>query len=171
MSPTARAKTASFSTNEKDILRRVVYDYRTNQLLNKTPIDSIEMDSSMNKAQLVIHRYAELMVQFGYITMYSAVCPIASLLGLFAGMLELKYGIVFDAKYLQRNVATKSVGIGSWIVIWEFLSILSILATFLLSYRVFPGLQDSFDDAVGFLFLLILIEHILVLFRGLIIGG
>ena len=136
--PSSRAKTSSFTSFEKDVLRRVVYDFNHNQLLSKTPIDSIEMDTNMNKAQLVIHRYAELMVQFGYITMYSAVCPVASLLGLFAGMLELKYGIIFDAKYLQRNVATKSTGIGTWMVIWEFLSILSILATFLLSYIVFP---------------------------------
>ncbi len=72
--------------------------------------------------------------------MYSAVCPLASLLGLFANMLELKYGILFDLKYLQRNIANKATGIGSWVEIWEFLSVLSILATFLLSYRVFPVL-------------------------------
>ena len=134
VAPIRSARTRSFGSSDKDTLRRMVYDFGKGTILSKTPVDAIEMDASMNKAQLVIHRYSELMVQFGYITMYSAVCPVASLLGLLANMLELRYGILFDAKYLQRNVANKATGIGTWMEIWEFLCILSILASFLLSY-------------------------------------
>ena len=54
------------------------------------------------------------MVQFGYITMFAAVSPISCLLALFANILEIKYGIYFDSKYLQRNITHKATGIGTW---------------------------------------------------------
>ena len=94
------------------------------------------------------------MVQFGFITMFAAVSPISCLLALFANLLEIKYGIYFDSKYLQRNISHKSTGIGSWQAIWEFLTILSIVSNLLVSYFVFIRLRSQFSSYIWILILI-----------------
>ncbi len=76
---------------------------------------------------VLVMRYAEVVLQFGYITMFAPAFPLAPLFSMLCNLLELKINLNNMAYNNKRFIAMGASGIGSWSKIIEFLSLVSML--------------------------------------------
>ena len=78
------------------------------------------------ESTVLVKKYAEIFIQFGYITMFAPVFPLAPLFSFLCNLLELKITMNSLAYNNKRNIAQPSSGIGYFKNILAFLSVISI---------------------------------------------
>ena len=89
-----------------------------------------------------LHTHKELVKQFGYIVLFSAVFPLASFMSYISNGIQIRSQIT-NLKYQRRFKAEVSNGIGSWLGRLETLSNLSIIfncASIYFTSHVYQGL-------------------------------
>jgi hypothetical protein len=116
--------------------------------------------------------YAEMLIQFGYVTFFSWAFPLAPLCALLNNVIEMRtdaYKLLYNT---QRPIAHKAGGIGVWFHVLQGMSLLAVLtncAHLALASKqfsiYFPHLSDAQKMLVVFLF-----EH-LVLGLKLLLGS
>lgn len=71
--------------------------------------------------------YAEMCIQFGYVTFFSVAFPLAPLMAMLNNFVEIR-GDAYKLCYnTQRPVATKSEGIGVWFNVLRLMSLMAVL--------------------------------------------
>ncbi|KAA0176795.1 hypothetical protein FNF27_01617 [Cafeteria roenbergensis] len=118
--------------------------------------------------------YAEMLIQFGYVTFFSWAFPLAPLCALVNNVFEMRtdaYKLLYNT---QRPIAYKAGGIGVWLGVLQGMSLLAVLtncAHLALASKqfslYFPGLTDAQKMLVVFL-----LEHAVLgvkLFLGSVI--
>lgn len=121
--------------------------------------------------------YMELVVQFGYIVLFSEVFPLASLLSLISNGIQIRSQI-HNLKYMRRFGAEVSNGIGSWMTCLQTLSQISIYlncATVFFTSKVYYKIFVEGDDEISaitvgwdmtkFLLMVIAVEHSLLILK------
>jgi len=108
--------------------------------------------------------YAELLIQFGYVTFFSWAFPLAPLCALANNVVEMRTDALRLVSLTQRPIAHKAGGIGVWYDVLMSMSLLAVLtncAHLALSSRqfrvFFPGLSDAERLLVVFL-----LEHLVL---------
>uniref|UniRef100_A0A8C6WFF5 Anoctamin n=1 Tax=Neogobius melanostomus TaxID=47308 RepID=A0A8C6WFF5_9GOBI len=82
----------------------------------------------LNFGQLgLFYEYLEMVIQFGFITLFVASFPLAPLLALFNNILEIRVDAWKFTTQFKRPVATKARNIGSWQEILNAVAILSVV--------------------------------------------
>uniref|UniRef100_A0A3B4A541 Anoctamin n=1 Tax=Periophthalmus magnuspinnatus TaxID=409849 RepID=A0A3B4A541_9GOBI len=82
----------------------------------------------LNFSQLgLFYEYLEMVIQFGFITLFVASFPLAPLLALFNNILEIRVDAWKFTTQFKRPVATKARNIGSWQEILNAVAILSVV--------------------------------------------
>ena len=71
--------------------RRVVYDLKGCKKVVGFNIDQIELNSIMKKYKDNIHHYSEIIIQFGYITFFSIICPVAPFLTIITNIIDIRF--------------------------------------------------------------------------------
>jgi len=71
-------------------------------------------------------RYAEMVIQFGYIVLFAPAFPLAPFFSMITNLIEIRINLNNMAYNNKRNIAMGSSGIGSWGSIIEFLTLVSI---------------------------------------------
>lgn len=59
--------------------------------------------------------YAEMVTQFGYVTLWSVVWPLAPLFALINNYVELRADAIKICKHVRRPVGTRVESIGAWL--------------------------------------------------------
>uniref|UniRef100_A0A914XQP7 Anoctamin n=1 Tax=Plectus sambesii TaxID=2011161 RepID=A0A914XQP7_9BILA len=71
--------------------------------------------------------YFEMVMQFGYVTMFVAAFPLAPLFALFNNIVELRIDALKFVKETRRVLPERAANIGNWLDILKFVTYLSVL--------------------------------------------
>ena len=105
--------------------------------------------------------YAELLIQFGYVTFFSWAFPLAPLCALINNLIEMRTDAYKLCYATQRPIASKSGGIGVWYNVLVFMALLAVLtnsAHLALTSRQFASYFPAMTDSERML-MVFLVEH------------
>jgi flagellar biosynthesis protein FlhB len=91
--------------------------------------------------------YLEMMVTFGYVTLFAAAFPLASLISVVMIYFESRSDLFKLEKLVRRPRVKKAYSIGSWIYVLEFMAFTSIFTNIIL----FTYASDQLDHLLPFL--------------------
>ncbi|CAF1366308.1 unnamed protein product [Adineta steineri] len=180
-------------TERKDLndeLKRILDQWNTSK--QTKPVDDILIDSSFNPRETIpsfetlslsqaeieclqpkwpdlYEDYLELVIQFGYIIFLSTLFPLAAFFSLINNILEIRTDAFKLCMIYQRPFSQRVKDIGHWQKIMEYMIVAAIIVNCIFcSIRgVFRRLVPKLPFAAE-IFLLICIEHLLVLFCKII---
>jgi len=126
----------------------------------------------VNEPQVLVKRYAELIIQLGYITMFAVVFPPAPLFSLLCNLLEIKITINTFAYSSKRIPALSAKKIGNWEHIFSFLTMIAIPVNVALMFYTSDSLETflkkDFEDTKDAYYMLgfaIALEHGIILLK------
>eukprot|EP00753_Platysulcus_tardus_P008094 PLAT15613.1.p1 GENE.PLAT15613.1~~PLAT15613.1.p1 ORF type:complete len:1097 (+),score=370.23 PLAT15613.1:409-3291(+) len=109
--------------------------------------------------------YSEVAIMYGYITLFAAAFPLAPVLSVLTSLIELRA----DARTMRQSkriFPEEAANIGSWQLVFQFITWLSILTNLALitltSNQLLPEELPLAERVV----LIILLEHVIVLLRA-----
>ena len=121
--------------------------------------------------------YNEAIVQLGFICLFSPSFPLAALFSVLTNLLEIRTKLNSLSSYSRRIVSQGASGIGNWVQIMEFISMVCIPVNLALVYFTGPkGEKSSFVNfleergsevwtAPNIVLLCVLIEHIILFIK------
>jgi hypothetical protein len=110
-------------------------------------IADFERDGKLAPYQGTFDEYCEMVIQFGFITLFAAAFPISPLLAVLNNMVEIRTDAI---KLLGATVRPHYRGaqdIGSWYKILDFMGIVSVITNCLLIGFSYKSIADLFNDA------------------------
>eukprot|EP00281_Chroomonas_sp_CCMP1168_P022841 CAMPEP_0206223206 /NCGR_PEP_ID=MMETSP0047_2-20121206/6365_1 /ASSEMBLY_ACC=CAM_ASM_000192 /TAXON_ID=195065 /ORGANISM="Chroomonas mesostigmatica_cf, Strain CCMP1168" /LENGTH=707 /DNA_ID=CAMNT_0053646073 /DNA_START=132 /DNA_END=2255 /DNA_ORIENTATION=- len=112
-------------------------------------------------------KLSEMVVQFGYVTLFAAAFPLTASLALGNNLIEIRTDAFKLLQATQRPPAKKAANIGTWGIILDIITTAAILTNCALvgftSHGLFFYLPDL--DPVNRVWVTVLVEHILLLFK------
>ena len=114
--------------------------------------------------------YAEMIIQFGYVTFFSVAFPFAPFLALLNNVIAIR-GSAFNLSYgCQRPIARKASSIGIWLEVLQFMSLGSLLTNCAIIFFTSTQLQLYFPQITESqkIWAIFIFEHIMLFARYLI---
>ncbi|CDS02631.1 hypothetical protein LRAMOSA00036 [Lichtheimia ramosa] len=110
--------------------------------------------------------YVEMVIQFGYVSMFSSVWPLTSFCCLINNWVELRGDALKICKYTRRPIPLRAEGVGPWIGNMETLTWLSSITMSSFAYLFHPttNIHSSYTPIFTILAIL-LAEHLYVALR------
>eukprot|EP00746_Dinoflagellata_sp_MGD_P136271 gnl/MRDRNA2_/MRDRNA2_70237_c0_seq1.p1 gnl/MRDRNA2_/MRDRNA2_70237_c0~~gnl/MRDRNA2_/MRDRNA2_70237_c0_seq1.p1 ORF type:complete len:1293 (+),score=231.25 gnl/MRDRNA2_/MRDRNA2_70237_c0_seq1:411-3881(+) len=108
--------------------------------MEKEPYGELEVDGSFDD-------YAEVVILFGYVTLFSVVFPLAPLIAMLLLILEMRVDGLKLFVLVRRPMPHSADSIGGWLVILEVLSWFSVVFNALLLVSTFGTFDNHFGDA------------------------
>mmetsp|Transcript_9072 Transcript_9072/g.21112 ORF Transcript_9072/g.21112 Transcript_9072/m.21112 type:complete len:722 (-) Transcript_9072:33-2198(-) len=129
-----------------------------------------EAQSKMDAYEGVFAEYQEMVVQFGYVTLFAAAFPLTAFLALINNLVEIRTDAYKLLQGLQRPKYLCAADIGTWQVILDILSTCSILTNCALVGFTSHGLFFYFPNMnpVERVWITIICEHCLLLFKAVL---
>jgi len=165
------------------VIHTVVEWYETNPFVNKlrlskdTPLQSLLQRETKLRAHDIDDEFLELLLQFGFVSMFSVVFPLAAILAYTNNLLE---GSIDLAKLMNSRryaLQLKRCRIGAWQLCFEVISFASVFTNlFFLCIcskhlnQITPKFLDKLaDESIEFkLVLMFVLEHLILLLRYLL---
>ena len=89
----------------------------------------------------MVDYYKEGMIQLGFVLLFAPSFPLAAIFCVLTNLLEIKIKINLMAHQARRIESEAAQGVGAWMGIMEFISLICIPANVALMY--FTGTRDS----------------------------
>lgn len=80
------------------------------------------------------HDYLQIYIQFGYVTLFSSVVPMAALIALVNNVIEIRLDIFKLQNVYKRPFAERAKDIGSWQLAFETMALISIISNLGMAY-------------------------------------
>lgn len=112
--------------------------------------------------------YIELLVQFGYLSLFSCVYPLTAVLLLINNLTEIRSDAYKMCKLFRKPFSPPVANMGVWQIAFEVLSFVSVVSNcwlLLLSPRIQRLCQEGELSSTNVLLLAVLVEHILILLK------
>ena len=173
-------------SNTKEILVPCL-KYRVKQLMSTRQLKKAVHKSSLSKRRIrqatskawkesrkpiydTFADYAEMIVQFGYVTFFSMAFPLAPVCALVNNIIEIRtdaYKLTYNT---QRPVARKASGIGVWFPILQIMSIFALMTNLAIIAFTTGQVQYYFPDWSNTekMFAVFVFEHIILIIMFLI---
>jgi hypothetical protein len=167
-------------------LKQKIADYREEKRMKDqnnsdtsektTPLSSIESQSKLSPYETPLDDYMELVINYGYVVMFSVACPLFPLFSLLLNILEVRVDAYKICYLCQRPYPTPTNSIGTWIAIIRAVSIFGALTN--TAILVFTA--DVFDIKIagtnnyrnGEMWLhFVVLEHILLAVKYMLLVG
>ncbi|XP_012688571.2 anoctamin-10 [Clupea harengus] len=150
-----------------------IIDHFLNPPERKEEDDDPEADAILDQSNLppfpgLFSEYIELLVQFGYLSLFSCVYPLTALLLLLNNLTELRTDAYKICKLFRKPFAPPTAGIGVWQAAFEILGFLSVMSNcwlLIMSPRLQEFSQEVGLNSTQILVLAVLVEHILILVK------
>ena len=129
----------------------------------------------MKDDQEISHNYMDLIMQFGYVSLFSTVFPLAPLASYLCNALTMK-AIYLEFECEKRCLPEVSIGIGKCLEMLDVLQFVTVIincalifftnqsAERFLAPRFFEGIDERLHY-VYFCLLVVFVEHFLILFK------
>ncbi|XP_051238208.1 LOW QUALITY PROTEIN: anoctamin-10 [Dicentrarchus labrax] len=112
--------------------------------------------------------YIELLVQFGYLSLFSCVYPLTAVLLLINNLTEIRSDAYKICKLFRKPFSPPVANMGVWQIAFEILSFVSVVSNCWL-LLLSPWLQEQFQEggmsSTNILLLAVLAEHVLILVK------
>jgi len=176
---TAVPKIEAFFDDLKDSWEKKQLDQSNkskNRSVKKTQIKTREeLDYELEAYEGVFDEYSEMIMQFGYVTMFAAAFPLAPTLALANNIIELRTDALKMLTLTRRPPYECASSIGNWLDIMELVASLGIVTNVAilgftsdgLKYFV-PALQSAVHGDYIRLWLIVLIEHTLIMVKVIV---
>ncbi|KAM3609269.1 uncharacterized protein V6R79_012080 [Siganus canaliculatus] len=135
--------------------------------------DDPEEDKFRNQGTLptfpgLFAEYIELLVQFGYLSLFSCVYPLTAVLLLINNLTEIRSDAYKICKLFRKPFSPPVANMGVWQIAFEVLSFVSVVSNCWL-LLLSPSLQKLFQkggmSSTNMLLLAVLAEHVLILVK------
>lgn len=135
--------------------------------------DDPEEDKFRNQSNLpafpgLFAEYIELLVQFGYLSLFSCVYPLTALLLLINNVTEIRTDAYKICKLFRKPFSPPVANMGVWQIAFEVLSFASVVTNcwlMLLSPQLQELIQEGRMSSKNILLLAVLVEHVLIWLR------
>jgi len=131
-----------------------------------TNMTSTEAEGQMDEYETPLDDYMELIIDYGYVVMFSAAFPIVPLIALMNNMVEVRVDAYKLCHLMRRPYPAPGNNIGEWEGIVRTISVIGALTNtsiMIFTANIF-GLSDFAEKWTYFM----VIEHILLIFKFLI---
>jgi len=142
------------------------YAYKTKTMEKDLP--KYEREYQLNQHEGTIDEYSEMVIQYGYITLFAAAFPLAPLLAVLNNCVEMRSDTWKWMTSYNKPVPRGAVDIGAWYTILEVLGILSVVTNCLLIAYSFPTLFILFGNPYYTLAFVVILEHVIFVVKYLI---
>jgi len=137
------------------------------------PIEPMKPEEEENKLEAfegVFPEYQEMVVQFGYVTLFAAAFPLTAALALLNNMIEIRTDAYKLLQATQRPSPKRAADIGTWMVILDIIATCSILTNCALVGFTSHGLFFYFPNmtSVERVWITLICEHLLLLFKAVL---
>nr|XP_046251369.1 anoctamin-10 [Scatophagus argus]XP_046251370.1 anoctamin-10 [Scatophagus argus]XP_046251371.1 anoctamin-10 [Scatophagus argus]XP_046251372.1 anoctamin-10 [Scatophagus argus] len=112
--------------------------------------------------------YIELLVQFGYLSLFSCVYPLTAVLLLINNLTEIRSDAYKICKLFRKPCFPPVANMGVWQIAFEALSFVSVVSNcwlLLLSPRLHKLFQEGGMSSTNILLLAVFVEHVLILVK------
>ncbi|XP_076878361.1 anoctamin-10 [Brachyhypopomus gauderio] len=130
--------------------------------------DHMQAEGSQPPFPGLFAEYIELLVQFGYLSLFSCVYPLTALLLLLNNITEIRGDAYKICRLFRKPFAPPEASIGVWQVAFELLGFVSVLSNcwlFLMAPLVRAFIQNNALNPSSVLLLAILVEHVLIVVK------
>ncbi|CAK6973240.1 anoctamin-10 [Scomber scombrus] len=112
--------------------------------------------------------YIELLVQFGYLSLFSCVYPLTAVLLLINNLTEIRSDAYKVCNLFRKPFSPLAANMGVWQIAFEVLSFVSVVTNcwlLILSPRLRELCQGGEMSSTNFLLLAVLLEHVLIVIK------
>ncbi|KAL2093683.1 hypothetical protein ACEWY4_010995 [Coilia grayii] len=131
-------------------------------------IDCILAQSNLPTFPGLFSEYIELLVQFGYLSLFSCVYPLTAFFLLLNNVTELRTDAYKICKLFRRPFAPPSASMGVWQTAFEILAYMSVMSNcwfLFMSPRLHEASLEAGLNTTQFLVVVVLVEHILIVVK------
>ena len=172
--------------NTKEVLVPCM-KFRAKQYLSKRQLRKAVSESTLSKRRIrqatstaweesrkpiydTFADYAEMIVQFGYVTFFSMAFPLAPVCALVNNLIEIRTDAYKLTYHTQRPVARKAGGIGVWFPILQIMSVFAVMTNLAIIGFTTGQLQYYFPNWSNTekMFAVFVFEHIVLVIMFLI---
>jgi len=171
--------------NVVEILVPLIQSYRHSSLFKKEEITSsiisgggkarfptrAEKEFYLQKYESTLDDFDELIVQFGYVTLFVIAFPLAPLLALVNNYFEIRLDAKKICSLSQRPLPSGSGDIGTWyavVTLMSFASVLTNVGLVVFSTNIFGDIDVEASQSVKIWYFLVT-EHIIIAIKMLIV--
>lgn len=94
----------------------------------------------------IFYEYNELMIQYGYMTMFATAFPLASLFALVNNILEIRVDALKIVFATKRPIQEGASDIGTWLSVLEFMSVIAVMTNAAIICFTSESLKGSIVD-------------------------
>eukprot|EP00736_Rhodelphis_marinus_P004909 Rmarinus@m.27980 len=116
-----------------------------------------ESEAKLNTFEDLFDDYNEMAIQFGYVTLFSCVFPLAPVASLINNLIEMRTDAWKLVEMMQRPMHRPCQNIGHWLTVLQVVSYVAVFNNMLIIGTVGSAL-DNFSDQMK-IFLCVLYEH------------
>ncbi|KAF8159945.1 calcium-activated chloride channel-domain-containing protein [Crassisporium funariophilum] len=140
-SPAKTAHVSGGSVNGDGLKKRVVFEDEKERggMEERAFLDSVREEAALPEYDLFVD-YSEMVVQFGYVVLWSTIWPLAGAMALLNNLLELRSDAFKITVHNRRPVPSRTDTIGAWLDALTFLTWLGALTNSALIYLFSPAL-------------------------------
>lgn len=154
--------------NMMEVLYPLWHRYKTNDILGDKKIGDPEKNYYLYKSDDTFGDFDELMVTYGYTSLFVLAFPIAPLLAMISFFLEMKIDCWKLSTMCRRPQPRPSESIGVWYTVLEILNIVSIFTNLVMILFVSNVGSTYWPDDNQRFIVFILLEHCLLAFKFLL---
>ncbi|XP_015457875.3 anoctamin-10 [Astyanax mexicanus] len=130
--------------------------------------DHLQAEGSLPAFPGLFAEYIELLVQFGYLSLFSCVYPLTAVLLLLNNITEIRGDAYKICRLFRKPFSPPETGMGVWQAAFELLGFVSVVSNcwlLLLAPRVKAFTQDAGLSPAAVLVYAILVEHALIIIK------
>jgi len=130
-----------------------------------------EADSKLGDYQGTLDEYSEMVIQYGYLTLFASAFPLAPLMAVINNMIEIRTDAFKLLSSTKRPDYKGAATIGVWYDVLEVLGILAVLTNCLLIGFSFDAISKEFNPtrrAFDTLAIIVCMEHAILFIKYII---
>ncbi|MBN3278160.1 ANO10 protein, partial [Polyodon spathula] len=127
--------------------------------------EQVMLEADMDTYLGTFDDYLELFLQFGYVSLFSCVFPLAAVLAVLNNVTEIYSDALKMCQVFKRPFSQPAANIGVWQLAFETMSVISVVTNCAL-LGMSPQVKSLFQESDTNLILLVLaVEHVLLAFK------
>jgi len=120
-------------------------DKWTDSKVPQIPLSAAEEQFAMDEYNNTLEDMSEVIIQYGYVTLFVICLPITPLFALLSNIVEIKVDGVKLVRYSRRPQPNGAKGLGSWVFVLEYLSFIAAVTNVALYTMLFDHIEYFVD--------------------------
>jgi len=131
-------------------------------------IPKYEREYELNQFEGMVDEYGEMVIQFGYLTLFASSVPIAPVLAVLNNVVEMRTDMFKWLTSYNKPFYRGADDIGGWYAILQVLGVAAVITNCLLLLFSFPTLHSVTDNLLQVLWTVVILEHIIFFIKFMV---